>query len=118
MCTLTSQCARLVDVGTEGVWPASAGVLMTKAELERASALCEAAGSWLVMDDTYEHFVYDGQQHHCIAGPNIIHIFSFSKVRNPCLFACRSRLHLLSFCSLKLHAQSTGLHRKPGLQLS
>lgn len=27
----------------------------------------------------YEHFVYDGRQHHCVGGPNVLHIFSFSK---------------------------------------
>ncbi|KAK9825707.1 hypothetical protein WJX74_000024 [Apatococcus lobatus] len=55
------------------------GVLMTRSELERASQLCRDAGAWLVMDNTYEHFVYDGREHICIAGPHILHIFSFSK---------------------------------------
>ena len=48
--------------------------------MERAAQLCQDAGAWLIMDNTYEHFVYDSRQHHCIAAPHIIHIFSFSKV--------------------------------------
>ena len=58
---------------------------MTQSELERASQLCRDAGAWLVMDNTYEHFVYDGREHICIAGPHILHIFSFSKVIMPSL---------------------------------
>ncbi|CAL8463420.1 g2954 [Coccomyxa elongata] len=55
------------------------GVLLSKEEVERAAQLCQDAGAWLIMDNTYEHFVYDGRQHHCIAAPHIIHVFSFSK---------------------------------------
>ncbi|KAK9815338.1 hypothetical protein WJX72_001946 [[Myrmecia] bisecta] len=55
------------------------GVLLSRAELERASELCRAAGCWLVMDDTYEHFVYEGREHVCLSGEHILHIFSFSK---------------------------------------
>jgi len=55
------------------------GILLTREELERASDLCEAAGSWLVMDNTYEHFVYDDREHVCLDRDHIIHIFSFSK---------------------------------------
>ena len=58
-----------------------AGVLMTRAELEQASELCRRRGTWLVVDDTYEHFTYDGRQHVCVAGPHILHMFSFSKAR-------------------------------------
>ena len=53
---------------------------MTRSELERASQLCRDAGAWLIMDNTYEHFVYDGREHICISGPHVLHIFSFSKV--------------------------------------
>eukprot|EP00884_Botryococcus_braunii_P017072 jgi/Botrbrau1/4048/Bobra.152_3s0007.2 len=55
------------------------GVLLDEGELRRAAELCERAGAWLVMDNTYEHFVYEGRQHICIPGPHIIHLFSFSK---------------------------------------
>ncbi len=63
--------------------PMCAGVLMDRSELERASQLCQDAGAWLVMDNTYEHFAYDGREHTCISGSHILHIFSFSKVCRP-----------------------------------
>lgn len=55
------------------------GILLSREELERASDVCQAAGSWLVMDNTYEHFVYDDREHVCLDREHIIHIFSFSK---------------------------------------
>ena len=66
-----------------GEWDDAAltGVLMTKDELQRAHELCEQAGVWLVVDNTYEHFTYDGRQHTCVSGPHVINIFSMSKVR-------------------------------------
>ena len=57
-----------------------AGVLLSREELERAAELTARAGCWLIMDNTYEHFVYEGLQHHCVSAPHIIHLFSFSKV--------------------------------------
>ena len=60
------------------------GVLLSEAEVKRAAAVCQAAGCWLVFDNTYEHFIYGGK-HICVPGDNVLHIFSFSKV-------CRSRL--------------------------
>jgi aromatic aminotransferase len=55
------------------------GVLLSKEELDRAAALCAKAGVWLVLDNTYEEFVYDGREHYCPAGENVLHLFSFSK---------------------------------------
>jgi aspartate/methionine/tyrosine aminotransferase len=55
------------------------GALMSAAELERASALCAAAGCWFVCDNTYERFLYEGRAHHCPSGPHVLHLFSFSK---------------------------------------
>jgi len=57
------------------------GVLLSKAELERAAAMCAAAGVWLVVDNTYEHFTYGGSTHHSVGGPHVINLFSFSKAR-------------------------------------
>lgn len=57
------------------------GVLLDQPALQRAAALTKRTGTWLVMDNTYEHFVYDGRVHHCVADDHIIHVFSFSKVR-------------------------------------
>ena len=55
------------------------GVMMSKEELDRVSALCGQYGSWLVIDNTYEHFVYDDNTHYCPSGKHVLHIFSFSK---------------------------------------
>ena len=56
---------------------------MSKASLERAAEICERHGAWLLVDNAYEYFVYEGRQHHCVSGAHIIHIFSFSKVNDP-----------------------------------
>jgi len=55
------------------------GVVIPKDILQRISDACEKAGVWLVMDNTYEYFVYDGLSHTTLEGPHIINIFSFSK---------------------------------------
>ena len=57
---------------------------MTKQELDRANQLCQQAGVWLVVDNTYENFTYDGREHSCVSGPHVINIFSMSKVRRLC----------------------------------
>jgi aspartate/methionine/tyrosine aminotransferase len=54
-------------------------VLLPKEELETAAAMCAAAGTWLVLDNTYEDFLYEGRSHHTVAGPNVVSVFSFSK---------------------------------------
>lgn len=55
------------------------GAVMGQEELERASNLCADAGAWLVVDNTYEHFTYDGKTHFCPRGKHVVHVFSFSK---------------------------------------
>lgn len=81
------------------------GVLMTPEEVERAAEICGNKGVWLVLDNTYEQFVYghpvaeaktlttstsptplgsNGSSispavHWCPSGPHILHVFSFSK---------------------------------------
>lgn len=47
--------------------------------LQRISDLCKVAGAWLVVDNTYEYFMYDGLEHSCIEDDHILNIFSFSK---------------------------------------
>ncbi|CAI5979818.1 unnamed protein product [Closterium sp. NIES-65] len=47
--------------------------------LRRISAICEKAGSWLVLDNTYEYFMYGGNRHVCLEAPHVLNIFSFSK---------------------------------------
>ena len=72
---------------------------MTKAELQRAQQLCEAAGVWLIVDNTYEDFTYDGREHTCVSGPNVINIFSMSKVW---LHACHMHTSLKQCCPAHL----------------
>ena len=57
-----------------------AGVTLSRKELERLAQITEATGTWLVVDETYENFLFSGEEHVAVAGPNIIHVFSFSKV--------------------------------------
>lgn len=47
--------------------------------LQRISDLCKKVGAWLVVDNTYEYFMYDGLEHSCIEDNHIVNIFSFSK---------------------------------------
>ncbi|KAI3455387.1 hypothetical protein Pfo_012050 [Paulownia fortunei] len=47
--------------------------------LQRISELCKNAGCWLIVDNTYEYFMYDGRKHVCIEDNHIVNIFSFSK---------------------------------------
>lgn len=42
-----------------------------------------AASAWLVIDNTYESFLFSGAQHYTINAPNVVHVFSFSKARSP-----------------------------------
>ena len=56
------------------------GVMIPRATIEQISSLCEKHGVWLVLDNTYEHFAYDGcPPHACLEGDHIINVFSFSK---------------------------------------
>lgn len=55
---------------------------LSKPELERLAELTRQHGAWLVIDDTYESFLFSGEPHHCPQGPHIIHVFSFSKARS------------------------------------
>ena len=73
---------------------------MTECELQRARQLCEAAGAWLIVDNTYEDFTYDGREHMCVSGPNVINIFSMSKVW---LHAFHMHVGLKQCCPAHLH---------------
>uniref|UniRef100_A0A7S1XR07 Aminotransferase class I/classII large domain-containing protein n=1 Tax=Phaeomonas parva TaxID=124430 RepID=A0A7S1XR07_9STRA len=55
------------------------GVVMSKQHLEEIAAACAAAGTWLVVDNTYEYFVYGDAVHTCVGGPHVVNVFSFSK---------------------------------------
>ncbi|KAM7475945.1 hypothetical protein LguiB_023188 [Lonicera macranthoides] len=55
------------------------GTYIPEPLLKRISDLCRDAGCWLVVDNTYEYFMYDGLKHSCIEGNHIVNLFSFSK---------------------------------------
>ncbi|XP_051119646.1 aromatic aminotransferase ISS1 [Andrographis paniculata] len=55
------------------------GTYIPEPLLKRISDLCKNAGCWLVIDNTYEYFMYDGRRHVCIEDNHIVNIFSFSK---------------------------------------
>ncbi|XP_022714899.1 aromatic aminotransferase ISS1 isoform X2 [Durio zibethinus] len=55
------------------------GTYIPEPLLKRISDLCKNAGCWLVVDNTYEYFMYDGLKHSCLEGNHIVNIFSFSK---------------------------------------
>ncbi|KAJ4957545.1 hypothetical protein NE237_024656 [Protea cynaroides] len=55
------------------------GTYIPEPLLKRISDLCERAGSWLIVDNTYEYFMYDGLEHSCLEDNHIINVFSFSK---------------------------------------
>eukprot|EP00941_MAST-03F_sp_MAST-3F-sp1_P002386 g2386.t1 len=55
------------------------GVVIPKEELEDIQKICEKYGVWLVVDNTYEYFTYNGVSHYCLEGENVVNIFSFSK---------------------------------------
>uniref|UniRef100_A0A1D1XXG5 Aspartate aminotransferase n=1 Tax=Anthurium amnicola TaxID=1678845 RepID=A0A1D1XXG5_9ARAE len=55
------------------------GIFIPKPILQRISDICKSAGAWLVVDNTYEYFMYDGLKHYCIEDSHIVNVFSFSK---------------------------------------
>ncbi|GAV74841.1 Aminotran_1_2 domain-containing protein [Cephalotus follicularis] len=55
------------------------GNCISKPLLKRILDICRKAGSWLVVDNAYEYFVYDGSKHYCVEGDHVINLFSFSK---------------------------------------
>ncbi|PON66354.1 L-threonine-O-3-phosphate decarboxylase [Parasponia andersonii] len=55
------------------------GTYIPEPLLKRIADLCRKAGTWLVVDNTYEYFMYDDLKHSCVEGDHIVNIFSFSK---------------------------------------
>eukprot|EP00471_Norrisiella_sphaerica_P004442 CAMPEP_0184483304 /NCGR_PEP_ID=MMETSP0113_2-20130426/4938_1 /TAXON_ID=91329 /ORGANISM="Norrisiella sphaerica, Strain BC52" /LENGTH=382 /DNA_ID=CAMNT_0026863613 /DNA_START=555 /DNA_END=1703 /DNA_ORIENTATION=- len=61
------------------------GVVIPAEKLQRIASICEKFDTWLVCDNTYEHFVYprnaEGMdlKHVCTEGDHILNVFSFSK---------------------------------------
>jgi aspartate aminotransferase len=60
------------------------GVVIPKDEFERILAVCEQRGVWVLADECYSHFIYDGGKPYSIAGregskPHVIVAGSLSK---------------------------------------
>ncbi|KAL5574637.1 hypothetical protein UlMin_016336 [Ulmus minor] len=72
----TKPAPKLVSVVNPGN---PSGTYIPDTLLKRIGDLCQKAGSWLVVDNTYEYFMYDGLKHTCVEGDHIVNIFSFSK---------------------------------------
>lgn len=53
---------------------------LPREELDRLAKITHDAGTWLVIDETYEDFLFSGQKHYCPNAEHIVHVFSFSKV--------------------------------------
>jgi katanin p60 ATPase-containing subunit A1 len=56
------------------------GVVLERADVERASEACARNGATLILDNTYEYFLAPGHAHVAIEAPHVVNIFSFSKV--------------------------------------
>ncbi|XP_078432303.1 pyridoxal phosphate (PLP)-dependent transferases superfamily protein [Wolffia australiana] len=56
------------------------GIFIPQPVLQRISDICKRTGTWLVVDNTYEYFMFDGLKHYCLEASHIVNIFSFSKV--------------------------------------
>lgn len=55
------------------------GTYVPEPLLKRIAQICKDAGCWLIVDNTYEYFMYDGLKHCCVEGDHIVNVFSFSK---------------------------------------
>ena len=55
------------------------GIVVPFEVLKRIADACAKANCWLVLDNTYEYFVYGEHTHRAIEAPHVINIFSFSK---------------------------------------
>lgn len=79
--------------------------------------MTEAAGTWLVIDNTYENFRFSGAEHVTVPGANVIHVFSFSKVgcRAGGMTGRAERMHVLpsSTCSCDVMGDSINVAALP-----
>lgn len=55
------------------------GAITPPETIQKIQQLCLDKGLWLVADEAYEDFVFDGATHRSPTGPNVINIFTFSK---------------------------------------
>jgi aromatic aminotransferase len=57
------------------------GTVVPKSQLCQISEICAKYNCWLVLDNTYEYFIYDHDRvvHEAIEDPHVLNVFSFSK---------------------------------------
>eukprot|EP01117_Protostelium_nocturnum_P012981 TRINITY_DN4808_c0_g1_i2.p1 TRINITY_DN4808_c0_g1~~TRINITY_DN4808_c0_g1_i2.p1 ORF type:complete len:389 (+),score=93.72 TRINITY_DN4808_c0_g1_i2:59-1225(+) len=55
------------------------GVIYSPSLIQHVQKYCQERGIWIISDEAYEDFVYDGQDHVSTDGPNVINLFTFSK---------------------------------------
>jgi len=55
------------------------GAVTPPETIQKLQQLCLDKGLWLIADEAYEDFVFDGATHRSPTGPNVINIFTFSK---------------------------------------
>jgi len=55
------------------------GAVPSKRLLIELQKLCQSHNIWLISDETYEDFVFDGKEHISPQGNNVINLYSFSK---------------------------------------
>lgn len=56
------------------------GAVFNEEELEKLATVCGSVGAFLVLDETYYEFIYNGKRHHFVSTyENVVHIFSLSK---------------------------------------
>ena len=67
-----ARCVVLVNPGNPS------GAVIPEDRLRAISDVCAERNAWLVVDNTYDAFVY-GATHSLVEGPHVVNIFSFSK---------------------------------------
>ncbi|KAL0487339.1 aromatic aminotransferase [Acrasis kona] len=55
------------------------GAVCSKELLDEISQICLDNNVWLVLDETYEYFMFDDATHYSPRGDHILHLYSFSK---------------------------------------
>ncbi|TFJ81444.1 hypothetical protein NSK_007405 [Nannochloropsis salina CCMP1776] len=60
------------------------GAVCPESLLKEVAALCRKAGAWLVVDESYEHFLHEGARHVSLCASaldfsGLVHVYSFSK---------------------------------------
>ncbi len=55
------------------------GAVTPPAVVDELTGMCESVGAWLISDEAYEHFLFDGAVHTSPDGDHVLNLYSFSK---------------------------------------